>query len=359
MRQLASIKKIASISPIEGKDRIALAKVDGWSVIVQKSDFDVGSLCVFCEIDSVLPERPEFEFLRGRGFHIKTMKMAGCLSQGICFPLSILPPSRHGYHEGQDVTEILGVTQWEPTIDKDPNTKGGEKYPKWLMRQRWFRSLVLPRKKRKGGFPAFISKTDETRIQNVPYVLADKKEYIATEKVDGQSGTFALVRRHRPWPFRDKYEYIVCSRNMRLTERDNSSYWAVSDRYKVEAALRNLIGDRDWIAIQGECVGPKIQGNKYRLDEFRLYVFNLIYSDLGRVGSLRAKQTVESKGMEFVPVVSEHYVLPDTMDEALADSTGKSAILPETLREGIVIRTPDGRESWKIVSPDFLIYYNE
>lgn len=336
-------------------------------MICQKSEFAVGDLCVFCEIDSVLPEKPEFEFLRPKKFRIKTMKLGSgdkaVYSQGIIFPLSILPPKKRGaaYELGEDVTAVIGVTQYEPTMDKEPadfkarQTKS--KWPRWLMRYGWFRHLVRVDRPRRGGFPKFISKTDETRIQTCPDKLNDKQEWICTEKVDGQSGSFALVRHHRPWPFKDRFEYIVCSRNLRLTEKDSSSYWQVSDKYHIDAALRNMIGDREWIAIQGECVGPKIQGNPYKLKDYELYVFNLIYPT-GRLGSVVAKSIIENKGMNFVPILNEHYVLPDTMDEALADATGPSALNPDVLREGFVIRTPDGRESWKAVSPEYLLQHN-
>lgn len=140
-RALAHIEKIESITPIEGKDRIVLAEVLGWTVIVQKSDYEVGQKCVFCEIDSVFPERPEFEFLRSKKFRIKTMKMGGVLSQGICFPLSILPEGN--YKLGEDVTELMGITQYEPAMDRE-ETDGSEatkvtgKYPGFLMRWSWF-----------------------------------------------------------------------------------------------------------------------------------------------------------------------------------------------------------------------------
>lgn len=166
-RKLAHIEKIEWMKPIEGKDRIALAGVLGWTVIVQKSDYEVGQKCVFCEIDSVFPEKPEFEFLRSKKFRIKTMKMSGVLSQGICFPLSILPEGN--YEIGDDVTDIIGITQYEPTMDKEEvsdteNEKTVKKYPKFLMTWAWFRKLVLPKKQSK-GFPSFITKTDEIRIK--------------------------------------------------------------------------------------------------------------------------------------------------------------------------------------------------
>lgn len=97
MRKLASIKTVSDLIPIEGKDRIILAMIDGWSVIVKKGEFNIGDKCVYVEIDSVLPDKPEFDFLSKNNFRIKTMKMAGVISQGICFPLSILPEKAKGH----------------------------------------------------------------------------------------------------------------------------------------------------------------------------------------------------------------------------------------------------------------------
>lgn len=359
MRRLATIREITEIQPIEGRDRIALATVDGWHVIVTKEDFNVGTKCVYCEIDSVLPEKPEFEFLRSKKFRIRTMKMAGVISQGICFPLTILPVKKDGseYEIGEDVTDIIGVKQYEETMDNDKEvapSKSKKKYPAFLMRFKWFRRLVLP-KKTKGGFPSFVSKTDEERIQNMPWVLKDKQEWIATEKIDGQSGTFALVK-HKGW-FRTQYEYIVCSRNLRLGNHDGSSYWRVSDKYEIENVLKNMIGNHEWIAIQGECIGPKIQKNKYRVTDCDLFVFNLIYPN-GRVGSRLAKSMCEQHGLNFVPILDEHVILPDTVDEVLAYAHGNSE-LADTLREGIVFRTPDGKQSFKAVDPEFLLKWSE
>lgn len=363
MRNLASIKTITDIVPIDGRDRIVLAAVDGWSVIVKKDEFRVGDKCVYIEIDSVLPEKAEFEFLRKNNFRIKTMKMAGVISQGICFPLSILPYKRNGddYEVNEDVTDIIGVKQYERTMDTGTVDTGGKlnkfKYPKWLMRNAWFRSLVS-KTKDNNSFPSFIKKTDETRIQNMPFILKDKSEWIVTEKIDGQSGTFCLVRHKSIIPFvKDKYEYIVCSRNLRLKEKDSSSYWKVSDKYQIENALKNMIGDRDWIAIQGECIAPNVQGNKYKVEDADLYVFNLIYPT-GRLDSITAKSICNNHGIKFVPIVAENYILPDSVNSVLEYANGKSMIY-NTLREGLVFRSKDGEKSFKAVDPIFLMNHDE
>jgi hypothetical protein len=67
--------------------------------VAREGEHRPGDRLVFCEIDSLVPERPEFESLRATsfnpartGFRIKTVTLRGQVSRGICFPHSILPP---------------------------------------------------------------------------------------------------------------------------------------------------------------------------------------------------------------------------------------------------------------------------
>src|SRR5205807_2092720 len=119
-------------------DAIEKATVLGWELVVKKGEFQSGAPCVYCEIDSLMPDRPEFAFLKPRGMRIRTVRLRGQFSQGICFPLSILPEGTEA-QEGMDVTELLGITKYEPPL---PANLAG---------------------KVKGGFPGFLPKTDETR----------------------------------------------------------------------------------------------------------------------------------------------------------------------------------------------------
>lgn len=358
-RSLAHIEKVEWLAPIEGKDRIVLAGVLGWQVIVKKDEFKVGDKVVFCEIDSVFPEKPEFEFLRKNKFRIKTLKLGGVLSQGIAFPLSIIPEKE--YEIGEDVTDIIGITQYEPTMDKEPVVKEVQPtkhYPEFLMKWKWFRKLVLPKKQYK-GFPTFISKTDETRLQNCPHYLNMDSKWIATEKIDGQSGSFVLQRiKGKHFWNKDKFDFAVCSRNLRLWNETNTSYWTVAKKYNIERVLHDLIGDNEFVCIQGECIAPNVQKNKYRVNEPDLYVFNVIYPT-GRMNSLDAKDLMEKHGLKFVPIVDKTITLKGmTVNEVLDYATGKSALY-DTLREGIVFRSLDGKLSFKAVSPEFLIKNGE
>lgn len=356
MRKLASVQRIEWIRPIEGKDKIALYGILGWSVICQKTIGNVGDLVVYCEVDSVLPEREEFEFLRSKKFHIKTMKMSGVISQGICFPMSILPEKKGGYKVGDDVTDIIGVTEFAEVVD-DPVVLANNKKKNPLMRFELYRKL-FGKKKAKDSFPTeYISKTDETRIQSAPWYLEDKDtKWVATEKVDGTSGTFLLVRKKNLFK-KDRFEYMVCSRNRRLLVNDGSVYWQVSDKYMIKEKLMNMIGDREWIAIQGECIAPKVQKNKYGVSEPHMYVFNLL-TPKGRWGSVAARDYLGTRGFDFVPIVDEDFKLPDTVDEMLEIAHGKS-MLADTLREGLVVRSCEGIMSFKAVDPKFLLKWDE
>ena len=359
-RKLASVQTVTELRPIEGADRIELASVLGWHVIVKKDEFKAGDKCVYVEIDSVLPEQPQFEFLRSRGFRIRTMKMRGVLSQGIAFPLSILPPG--DYFEGDDVTEVLGVTQYEPAMDVErPAKERPPKHPKaakFLMRFKWYRDRLD--KKQSRAFPDFIGKTDEVRIQSAPFLLEDKTPYIVTEKLDGQSGTYALVYHKRRLPFlKPKEEYIVCSRNVRLFSRDDSNYWRVSDEYRIRDALRRLQKrfGTEWVAVQGEIIAPNVQKNKYGVLSPMFFVFNVI-TPFGRLGSVEAEKEAGKVGLSFVPILDEDFRLPDTVDEMVKYADGVSMI-NATPREGVVVRSADGRISFKAVSNEFLLKWKE
>jgi len=135
MRKLASIKKIDKLEPIEGADRIELAHVGGWKVVVAKDvGHQQGDMVVYCEIDSFLPIEPEFEFLRKssykklvdgtEGFRLKTIRLRGQVSQGLIIPAKdvheiihrSIPNLNLGLYEGLDVTEMLGITKYEPPV---------------------------------------------------------------------------------------------------------------------------------------------------------------------------------------------------------------------------------------------------
>jgi RNA ligase (TIGR02306 family) len=331
-RKLASIRKISDIQEISGADMIELAIVDGWKVVVAKNvGHKVGDMVVYCEIDSFLPIREEFEFLRKssykkmgdqEGFRLKSIRLRGTLSQGLILPLKGLQlPNKDLLREGMDVTSELGIIKYEPPI---PAELAG---------------------KVKGLFPSFIRKTDEERIQNLAdeYEEMKKHTYYVTEKLDGSSATFYF----------NNGEFGVCSRNLELLETEGNTFWKVARELDLENKLREY-GEN--VSIQGELIGEGIQGNPYKMKGQTVRFFNLFDIDSQEYHSLPVFQrTIEVLGLETIPILNVRFNLPESIDELLKYADSKSVLNPNFDREGVVIRSLDRKISFKVISNKFLL----
>ena len=341
MRKLASIRKIINIRPIEGADKIEVATVDNWNVVVSKNEFKIGDLVVYFEIDSFLPIREEFEFLRknsykkladgSEGFRLKTIKLRNQVSQGLIIPLSILNTEDVTFsgiwNEGDDVTEYLGVTKYDPPLPAD---LAGEAV---------------------GYFPSFIQKTDEERIQNLTDNYEDYKKFkfFASEKMDGSSSSF----------FYNNGEFGLCSRNLQLKFNPDNTFGRIITSNNLEEKLRNYGRN---IAIQGEIVGEGVQSNKYKLKGQKLLVYNIFDIDkYDYVSKSEMLEICEKFQLETVPTIYKEFTLTETIEELLEIAKGKSAVNPNTQREGLVWVSIDSphRISFKTISNDFLLKYSE
>jgi RNA ligase (TIGR02306 family) len=337
-RKLASIQRVLEILPIPNADTIELARIDGWQCAVKKGEFAPGSLGVFLEIDAVPPDIEVFHFLwrpktaeaddiftRPDKFRIRTMKLRGALSQGLLLPINSL--GLENASAGDDVTELLGVTKYEPPA---PPNMGG------------FRD----------NFPGFIPKTDEMRIQSVPEVVAELQglAYVITLKYDGTSATFCIDPRDG--------EFHACGRNYSL-EAGSNFYWRVAAKYGIEAILRNF----PQLAIQGEICGPGIQKNRLNLTDISLFIFNIY--DIERAHYLshdEANKFSLDNGLTPAEVVETGNSFDRDQSSLLSLAEGK---YPNTSneREGIVIRARTetyskvllGRLSFKAISNRFLL----
>lgn len=335
-RKLASIQKIIALEPIEGADAIEKATVLGWQLVVKKGEYKVGDLCVYCEIDTLLPSKPEFEFMRPRAMRVRTIRLRGQISQGICFPLSMLPQNFE-IVEDQDCTLALEIEKYEAPI---PASLAG---------------------KVKGGFPTFLLKTDETRVQVLQPLLDKFKDQIfyITEKLDGSSCTYYM---------RDG-QFGVCSRNLELLEDDENSLWKVARQLDIENKLLALDGN---FALQGELVGEGIQSNKYKIKGQSFRVYNIFEIDKFQYLNYTSFVAMAAQlGLITVPVLSTNYVLQADIPTLIKMATIKSTLATEAWAEGIVLRPLQelkdfqnsnlyaGRVSFKAINPEFLLKYGE
>lgn len=383
-RALAHVEKIEWIRPIEGADNIELIGVLGWVCIAKKGEFNVGDMAVYIEIDSKCPETDErFAFLANKKFKVKTMKLGKfkVISQGLALPLSLFPELQDK-NIGDDVTEALKITYASEedaarkTNKVDPNAKYksmAKRRPKLftnpivrrIMRYgigRKIMFLLFGRKKdNPKKFPDWIVKTDETRIENAPFYLQSTEKWIKTEKCDGTSCTFAVDRLKKG---KNKFDFIVCSRNVRQADREQACYhesniyWELADKYGIEKILTQFATENNYnrVVLQGEGVGA-VQGNPYKFTENQLFVFNLII-DGTRLGTVEMADFCKSHGLTSVPIIDTAYELPKTMEEMKLEADGYSELNPKVKREGFVYRSQNGQQSFKNVSREYLLKHN-
>ena len=384
-RALAYVVTIDEIKPIEGYDRVEYARTNGWWVIIGKNDgLKVGDKCVYFEVDSKVNEQDErFAFLEKRHYKIKIQKMCKVISQGLLMPLSLFPELGDA-DINTDVTDALKVTY---AVEEDNARKGKadpdakyksmaarhqkifkKKWARWLMRRSWGRKLMFlffgKKKDNPRVFPThfpFVHKTDEERVENMPWVLGYERPLIVTEKLDGTSSTYILERKKR-----NKYEFYVLSRNVRQADEnqacyhDHNIYWDMAFKYNIEQHLKDYLivnPELKYVCIQGESVGS-VQGNPLKFKEDDLYVFNFIRSDVGRLPSVDGKKIVEQWGMKWVPILDTNYMMPNDMEEFKQFATAKSVVNSDVLREGIVLRDPTNDFSFKNVSREYLLKHN-
>ena len=373
MRKLASIQEIKSLEPIPGADRILKAEILGWSIVVSKDEFKVGNKCLFLETDSLCDPvlHPWAAPLKNNNYRVKTIKLRGVLSQGFAVPLKEVMKTiteTLTLEIGEDLTKILKIRKYEPY-----NNSGGSNKFKVGNQDKPFPTHLLP-------------KTDEVRIQSNPSLLEKLKgnKYYITTKLDGTSATFLID------PNTD--EFLVCSRNFcrkqsalygwnrlktkiksyfswgkrknkllkKLEEKENV-YWYIAKKYNIEKILRK----NKHIAIQGEIIGPQIQGNPLNATDYHLFVFNLI--DLNHrayISNIFKFDTICNQfKLKTVPIEETGWNFNCSKDELLEKAQGYY-LGTENFKEGIVVRESgdlfdptsyNEMISFKVLNNDFLL----
>ena len=350
----------------------------GWQCVVKKGEVKVGERVVYFQVDSILPQKPEFEFLRERKFRIKTIKLRGVYSQGLIIPL---PAEVKDFPVGADATSIMGVKKFDRSAkeekelsDSQDNTKTN--MPQWLMDMAWFRYVYFKlNPKNKGNFPSWIGKTDESRIAVCAKVLMDHfdESWYITEKMDGSSlSAFQYLK--RVWGF-NAVRFGVASRNIWLKSENDSKYWSIAKKLALQRKFKEYFG-KEVATLQAELCGIGIQGNKYGLSENELFVFNIIhqYSKANPLGKRMTLETMRhacrAMGLKTVPIINENFIpsvhlgidfckdcekpdIPTVVNALMKMANGKS-VLKDRLREGLVFRlNSDPSISFKVVSPEF------
>lgn len=373
-RALASIRSIDSIIKHPNADTLDLLKIGGWQVVSKHGNFKEGDLCVFFEIDSFVPVTGIFSFLekskityKGKeGARIKTIRLRKELSQGLALPINDLfngtGDLAWDLFDGTDVTEVLGIIKWEKMTEEERAKLGGTAL---------------------GYFPSFIPKTDQERIQNIWGSFGLSTDRIFSEYTNPETNEVIKVER-KPRYFKDQLfevttkldgssltvylrddHFGVCSRNLELAESETNAFWQIARKLKLEERLRQYGKN---IALQGELVGPGIQGNNDRLTDIDFYLFDIwdidnqcyyITSERNILVRLFNGDRYCSEGtprLNHAPTLG-YFTLTKTLnslDEILKYADGES-LTPGTKREGIVFKSMDNPSfSFKAISNKYL-----
>lgn len=367
-RRLVKVVVVDDIVPHSNADALELAIIGGWQCCVKKGEFKKGDLGVYFEIDSMLPlDTPEFAFLQGRNerefegkryARIKTMKLRKELSQGLLLPLNFIDWTELEGTAGfclvrfaeseigsglmtpeqfcdqvSTLTQILGVVKYEPAL---PACLSGNA---------------------KGLFPSFLRKSDQERIQNLKreHEKAIGEEFEVTFKLDGSSFTAFVFRDGAE----DQNIYTgLCSRNLELKVDESNAentFVQTFNNYDLDSRLREYFNETgNFIAIQGEMVGPGIQNNFEGLQDVQLFVYNVF--DIREQKYLLpddARKVVEELGLNYVPVFKAVHQLTETIPQLLEMAEGPSG-LNGKYREGLVFKSLTRNFSFKAISNSYL-----
>lgn len=385
IRELAYVTKILYTEKLDGYDKVHLATVFGWKCVAPVS-IQKGDLVVYFEVDSLLPYNDHrFAFLAKRKFRIKPIKICGVVSQGLVLPLTSFP-ELHKAKEGDFVTKKLHVTQWE---DRSPAEMPRSKSDAWVKAQdlhkrffknpvvkffmrfgafRWVSKKIFCKKKDTYSWPAWLTKTNQERVQNVPMLFEDKKaRWILTEKVDGMSTSAWLD---------EKNVYGVGSHNVVVFHSKNPESKAVGDsspyvqsnvwyeqaeHYNLHDVLKRMKEKYKikTVAIQGETYGDGIQKRTYgmKCGKHDFSVFHILFNG-ERVSIPRLVSLCEEFNLPHVHVFDWSYTLPDTVEDLIDEVDSKQSAIDHGMIEGFVMYSQDGKTSYKCVSPSFLLRYH-
>lgn len=413
-KKLAYGVKIKGIREIPGADRIELATVMDYTVVVKKGEYKPGDMGIYVEVDSLLPDGldselsikynllknheicknltdeerelamkniqeqskyPYFEFLRDKKFKIKSMKLSkfGVISQGILFrPVDLGITDK--VKEGQDFTiqfNITEIVQDEEEAGLNTGKKDGWLVRK-LMKYKWFRNWRKRHNIAEVWDPSFPGKSDEENVQKIytkMFAQYADKEWVATEKLEGQNIT-VYSEIVDGWFGRKTKRIGVCSRTRELNPNGNShGFWDTVKRLHLDEKIKNIPGE--WWC-RGEHVGPGIQGNIYQLKRTEVYFFDFYKKVEGKWVKLNFDESIafaKQWDLPFVPVLDEHYKLPEghtneqgvfvSGADIMLQQSDKNTVFGNNLkhkREGFVLRLKDDYNvSFKVKNPNYSI----
>jgi len=355
---------ILDIQPHNNAERLEVATVYGFQVIVGKGQYKVGDKCVYIPIDSILPEKlelklfPEGSKIKLNNHRVRQIKIRGLASQGmLILPQDIADLVNPSYLKlEQDLKLILGVKKYEPPVRNiGPAGKPGGR-------------------KKNGEHPNFHKYNGLDNIKWFPNKFNEQTEVVIQEKLHGTNARASVL------PFMANTLMKKLKKLLRLSPAVENCYGSnrveISSKsgyvgfygedvygfafHKADAFNKIKLGE----TVFGEIVGPGIQKNySYGLKEQKFILFDVkvLQADGSQIWLTpdEVEAFAKERGFDMVPIL---YKGPYNKELAYALTKGKSEFndKSEKVREGIVIKAAkdysiDGnKQALKWVSEDYL-----
>lgn len=367
-RKLATVRRIKSVMPITGSSGLFTLQIDGWKTITDLPTFKPGDLCLYCEIDSFVPDSDtrfstfkNFVLRNSRatfdngmiGIRLVSGRFHNHLSQGLALPISEFPEII------QEIAKIkAGLSNSGVSEAEHYDVIRQHDFSAMLGIKKYGNDRVQARLAGQKDHPAFIPQPIYDRAQNIEDAIFKNYKntrFEITTKLDGESCTM--------------YHYNgsvgVCSRDVEIdisTANDKNVHVMAATENNLLEAL-SMLGRN--LALQGELIGPGIQHNREQLRDVAFYIYNIYDIDKQRYLSTGERIEVmdifraDTEGysiLKHVPILHDSATLNElsitNIDELLKFADGYSLVHP--VREGLVFKSCDGSVAFKCISNVFL-----
>lgn len=371
------VVKITHIEEHPNATALEIVKIFDWMVVVRKGEHKLEDLVVYVPVDSILPQElenrifPPESKIKLRNSRIRSIKLRGQISQGMIMSTEDANLPHAEFLEGTDVSEILGITKYEPPVNEIP--------------------FYMRVKSKKKGNPEFKKYTDIENFKYYDRLFQEYESVYISEKLHGTSfraGWFPM-QKDSVWKkikdyfgFLPKWEFCWGSRTVQVQVKGSHGgfhdeaqgvdfddvYTEMVHKYNLKARIP--LG----YAIYGEVVGDGIQkGYTYGCGpgEHKLYLYDIMNTTTGTYLDFY-KDTYEGQETpdQFFPVmcyamglerVPELYTGPYRDHIIKQLRTGASTIDGQPIKEGVVIKpmveqiASIGRKVLKYINDDYYL----
>lgn len=357
--------KILNLTPHNNAEKLEVATVYGFQVIVRKGQYQVGDKVVYIPIDSILPQKleqtifPPDAKVKLNNSRVRQIRLRGLASQGMLIDPKDLASFVNTEYLSmeQDLAAILDVRKYEPPLPGPAQTIGKGK-----------------NRNKQSDNPAFHKYNGVNSIKWFPDFFTESEMVVIQEKLHGTNARAGLL----PWVPRNlwhkvlkflklapKVEKCYGSNNVEISSRMFFKGYYGEDLYGAVFKKLNVFDKiKPNETVFGEIIGPSIQKNyEYGLKEHKFVLFDVKVLEADGKQTWLKPDDVEAfakeRGFDYIPVL---YKGPFNKELAYSLTKGDSEYGDKTqkVREGIVIKASEdysiegNKKALKFVSEVYL-----